>query len=224
MQALIADDDEHIRALLAAFVAQRGHGVLEAADGIAAWAAWEREQPTLVILDWSMPGIDGLEVCRRIRRADATRSSFVIVVTAHDQSEALEAVLAAGADDFVGKPVVPHIFTARLAIAEWRIALDAGRRAVEAALANAQRLAAIGETALAVQHEINNPLAALMGNAELLLLDPLPPEQQEQARVIVEQSKRIAAVVRRLSAVSGVGSVEYLKGARMLDLADKKPV
>jgi CheY-like chemotaxis protein len=221
MHVLIADDHEYMRLILREVLREAGHEVEAVADGEAAWAAWERTRPPLVLLDWQMPGLDGVELTRRIRAAEHGRpGSFVIVVTAHDPGDGLATVLDAGADDYLTKPVTPNELRARLAIAVRRIAQEEGRRAAEDALARARWLAGIGETALAIQHEINNPLAALLGNTALIEARIIQPDEYEETvAVIAEQARRIAAVVKRLATLRDPQSVEYHAGARMLDLS-----
>jgi DNA-binding response OmpR family regulator len=161
-------------------------------------------------------------VCRRIRAHDTGSSAFILICTARDEPEDLDSVLEAGADDYVIKPSSPENLRARLEIARLRIANDEARRAAEAELARSRWLAGIGETTIALEHEINNPLSALIGHAELLLMDRnLPPEFLEQIRIIHEQAARIAQVVRRLARLKNPQSVEYLAGTRMIDLSSR---
>ena len=223
MQVLIADDDEMMRALLEAVVRACGHDVVTVADGVAAWAAYEREAPALVMLDWQMPVVDGLEVCRRIRASPKSAETFVMLITARDSDQDLKHVLDAGADDYLTKPVTPEQVRARLTIAERRIGQAREQRAVEVALADARWLAGIGETTLALQHEINNPLAALLGNTSLIEAGLLSPEEVNEALVVIsQQARRIAEVVKRLSALRTPRSVEYVDGSRMLDLGRRQ--
>ena len=223
MHVLIADDDRVMCLLLQAAVAACGHDVATAEDGARAWAAFERDRHPLVLLDWQMPGVDGLEVLRRIRASPAGADTFVLMVTARDSDQDLKRVLDSGADDYLTKPVTPEQIRARLTIAERRIRLMRERRAVDAALADARWLAGIGETTLALQHEINNPLAALLGNLSLIEAGLLSPaEEREALAVIGEQARRIAEVVKRLSALRTPRSVEYVDGSRMLDLGRRE--
>ena len=221
MRVLLADDDEFMRALLDLVLREAGHEVNAVADGVAAWEAFAAAPPPLVVLDWEMPGLDGLEVCRRIRAADPGRTTFVLVVTARDASEALATMLDAGADDYVAKPVSPEGLRARLVIVERRVAQAAAQREAEAGLSRARWLAGVGETTLALQHEINNPLAAMLGHAALIehgLCEGA--ERDDCVAAIVEQAKRIGTVVKRLSALREPKSVEYLEGAMMVDLSN----
>ena len=222
MRILLADDDAVARTLYTAVITDLGHEPVVVEDGERAWELFQGEPTPLVVLDISMPGLDGLTVCRLIRDHQAGRETFVIVVTARDQREDLTAVLAAGADDYVTKPVSPENLRARLEIAQQRIIQNAARRAAETELARARWLAGIGETTIALEHEINNPLSALLGNAELLLMENgLTEEQLQQVQVIREQAARIADVVRRLARLKNPRSVEYLAGSNMLDLSSR---
>jgi signal transduction histidine kinase len=128
-------------------------------------------------------------------------------------------VLDAGANDYLAKPVTLEQLRARLAIAERRLADEAARRQAEAELARARWLAGIGEMTIALQHEINNPLSALISHAELALLDAADRgERNEQVETILQQAQRIAEIVRRIGALRNPMSVEYLPGTRMIDL------
>ena len=222
MRVLFADDDSMARTLLAAVFADLGHEATSVEDGESAWAAFQREPAPLVVLDINMPGLDGLEVCRRIRTHEAGKETFVLIVTARDGRDDLTNVLEAGADDYVTKPCSPENLRARFEIAKRRIAQDTARRNAEAELARARWLAGIGETTIALEHEINNPLSALLGHAELMLMERgLTENQHEQLRIIQEQAARIAQVVRRLAKLKNPQSVEYLAGALMLDLSSR---
>jgi len=197
-----------------------GHQSRSAGDGGEAWTLFQAEPVPLVVLDVDMPVLDGLEVCRHIRAHPAGRETFVLILTAHDVRDDLAEVLDAGADDYVSKPTTPENLRARLEIAARRIAQAEARRAAEAELARARWLAGIGETTIALEHEINNPLSALLGHAELLLMDrELTAGQRDELQLVREQAARIADVVRRLAKLKNPSSVEYSSGARMIDLS-----
>jgi two-component system, NtrC family, sensor kinase len=221
MKVLIADDSPLIRRLIEVAVLDRGHEVIAARDGAAAWSIFEREHPSLVIVDWQMPELDGLEVCRRIRTSPWARDVFILVVTGRVEGDDVVNALDAGADDYLFKPFTPSSITARLEIAERRIAANEARWAAEEALSNAQWMAGIGQTALAIQHEINNPLAALLGNVQLMLMDDaLAADMRSLANDMLAQARRVANVVKRLSQLEAPKTVEYLIGAPMLDLSE----
>ena len=220
MNVLLADDDPTMRFLLSKVIEQSGHVVTKAAaNGAEAWEAFLAAPVPMLILDWEMPLLDGLEVCRRIRASEHADVPFVLIVTARDTSEDLTAVLDAGADDYMSKPVTPDNLQARLRIAEHRIEVSAAGRHAEKELMRARYLAGIGETSLALQHEINNPLAALLSHATLIEAGMVTDDEKEEAlTTIVAQARRIAEVVKRLRQLDNPRSVEYLGQTRMIDL------
>jgi DNA-binding response OmpR family regulator len=222
MKVLVADDSPLIRRLIEVAVLDRGHEVISVENGAAAWTTFESEHPSLVIVDWQMPELDGLEVCRRIRSSPWTREVYLLVVTGRIEGDDVANALDAGADDYLFKPFTPSSITARLEIAERRIVANDARWAAEEALSNAQWMAGIGQTALAIQHEINNPLAALLGNVQLILMDEaLDPEVRAMAEDMLAQARRVANVVKRLSHLDAPKTVEYLEGETMLDLSER---
>jgi len=191
-------------------------------DGAQAWSAWERSRHPLVVLDIEMPNMDGLEVCRRIRAADADRHTFILVLTGRDRAADLESVLDAGADDYVTKPVTGQRLVARMRIAQRRMADEAARRETEEELRKARWLAGIGETTVTLQHEINNPLAGLLGTAELMLFEAKERGQPTgELAVIIEQARRIVALVKRMGEIRDPQSVPYAGKAKMIDLKDQ---
>ena len=102
---LVVDDDEGIRSLLARILSTNGYGVDFASDGSTALAAVKSTLPDVVLLDLNIPEPDGFEVCRRLKLDAATRLTPVIIVSGLDAREDRVKGLAAGADDFLTKPV-----------------------------------------------------------------------------------------------------------------------
>ncbi|MEO6526490.1 MAG: response regulator [Gemmatimonadaceae bacterium] len=220
MRVIFADDNAIARALLSAVLAELGHHAFIFEDGQGAWDCYQAEPAPLVILDIKMPGLDGLETCRRIRAHDTERTTFILVVTAYDGPGDLTAVLDAGADDYIAKPVSPKSLRARVEIAERRVKEAAELRAAEADLSRARWLAGIGETALAMEREIAEPLQTILSRSRELLQDSrFTKDQLYQIRIITEQGTRLANVVGRAVNLESPQSVEYLGGARMIDLS-----
>ena len=120
MNILIIEDDLEIRLLLQAVLESRGHTVTAAADGESGWESYQQMDFQIVLLDWLLPGIDGLEVCRKIRSIPKGASSLVMMVTSRTQANDLEQLLAAGADDYLTKPIDLDLLNIRLTILEKR--------------------------------------------------------------------------------------------------------
>jgi CheY-like chemotaxis protein len=115
MKALVADDDLTCRTILNSVMRRGGHEVVEAADGEQALAALlEPEGPRLAVLDWVMPGLDGVEVCRRVRAQPGDRRPYLILVTTKGDKSDVAAGLSAGADDYVTKPFSTVELAARI--------------------------------------------------------------------------------------------------------------
>ena len=111
---VVADDTDSIRALFQKLLSADGHEVITVEDGIEALNAVQRHQPDVVLLDVGMPGLDGIEVCRRLKSDPASRLTPVVLVTGlSDLSDRIKGI-EAGADDFLSKPVHPHELRARV--------------------------------------------------------------------------------------------------------------
>lgn len=118
MKILIAEDDPGSRLLLARTLENLGHEVVATEDGRQAWAAIQREHFPILILDWMMPGFDGPDLCRMIRKVSRDHYSYIIMLTARSgKANYLEAIRA-GADDFLTKPFDQDLLAARLHVAE----------------------------------------------------------------------------------------------------------
>src|SRR5689334_21123302 len=105
MRILVADDNPVFQKVLTTMLTSWGYEVVVAVDGDQAWAALQNESgPRLAILDWMMPGMDGIEVCRRVRACSRTARPYILILTAKAQSEDIREAMDAGADDYVTKP------------------------------------------------------------------------------------------------------------------------
>ncbi|MER7008631.1 response regulator transcription factor [Dactylosporangium sp. NPDC000555] len=111
---LVAEDDLAIRDLLTFLLDTSGHQVLACADGGSALATARRERPDLAILDVSMPGINGIEVCRALRGTADTELMPVLMLTSHGQWLDVSSGFDAGADDYLVKPFEPSELMARI--------------------------------------------------------------------------------------------------------------
>jgi putative two-component system response regulator len=111
---LVADDTESIRTLFRKLLGADGHEVIDVADGLAALGAVQEHHPDVVLLDITMPRLDGLEVCRRLKSDPATRLTPVVLVTGLSDLQDRIKGIEAGADEFLSKPVHPLELRARV--------------------------------------------------------------------------------------------------------------
>jgi CheY-like chemotaxis protein len=111
---LVADDSRTILAMVSSRLERAGYEVVGVSNGDDALAIAEQRLPALVILDVEMPAMDGLEVTRRLRANDATREIPIVLLTAHTETEEVEAGVAAGATAYITKPFSPQELEARI--------------------------------------------------------------------------------------------------------------
>jgi phosphate regulon transcriptional regulator PhoB len=113
-KVLIVEDEADIRELLEYSLTREGLEVITAGEGTAALALVRRKVPDLILLDLMLPGLDGLEICRRLKADDATRGIPVIMVTAKGDEADVVLGLGLGADDYIAKPFSPKELVARV--------------------------------------------------------------------------------------------------------------
>jgi DNA-binding response OmpR family regulator len=119
MKVLAVEDDEVGRAVLRQALRTLGYAVIEAVDGEAAWTQLQGEPIRIVVSDWMMPTLDGLELCRRIRARTGQDYTYFILVTARDASTQNQHIaMDAGVDDFLSKPIDIQELWMRLHVAE----------------------------------------------------------------------------------------------------------
>ena len=117
MKILIAEDDAVTRRLLEASLSRWGYEVVAAADGAQAWDfLQEPDPPQLIILDWCMPRMEGVQVCRQSRQRQTLRSAYIILLTSRDAKTDIVRGLEAGADDYITKPFHPDELRARVQV------------------------------------------------------------------------------------------------------------
>jgi len=125
MRILVAEDDPTSRAVLQAVLEKQGHEVIAATDGLEAWDILQKpESPKLVILDWMMPGLDGIDVCRRVRSMDTQVEPYVVFLTTLSDRAHIVSGLDAGANDYVVKPFDHLELRARVATGQRMIQLQ----------------------------------------------------------------------------------------------------
>jgi diguanylate cyclase (GGDEF)-like protein len=118
MRALIVDDDATSRLLLKAVVSKLGHECLVAEDGASAWDMLQTEEIDVLLTDWMMPGLSGLDLCRRVRNGPSQRYIYIVLITGLGFPEQVLEGMGAGADDYLVKPVDPFAVQTRLVAAE----------------------------------------------------------------------------------------------------------
>lgn len=145
MKVLFAEDDITSRRMIEVMLRKWEYEAIVACDGDQAWKALQVESPPeLAILDWMMPGMDGVEICRKVRESVTSSFTYIMLLTGRDRKEDIVSGLAAGADDYVTKPFEPEELHARIKVGErivkLQIALSDRVKELQEALAQIKTL------------------------------------------------------------------------------------
>jgi DNA-binding response OmpR family regulator len=225
---LVIEDDPYISKLIEVLLEEAYYQALVASSAAEGFALIEQHNPDLVILDWMLPDLSGDQVCRLIKAHTAKTFLPVLMLTARGELADRIAGLDAGADDYLTKPfhsdellarvrALLRIRAAELDRAETLAALASQHeelrdayerlRSTQAQLVQASKLASLGELVAGVAHELNNPLAIILGNAELL---PTLADEEDRRAVqqIIEAAQRGRRVVQSLVTFARHGKVE----------------
>jgi DNA-binding response OmpR family regulator len=245
-QVLLVEDDEYNAELVRLRLEHGAFHVTRAADGESALRRFHEQRPALVLLDIQIPEPNGLEVMRAIRAVDP--DVLIIIMTAFGSEKIAVEAMKIGADEYLTKPLehrtlvqfIQKALTRNLIKIENRKlserlrlsnrtllhqyrATAAAKRALEEQqdeLIRAQRLAAVTEAAVSINHEINNPLCSIMGNADLLLRKHPGADADiiRKVRSIERESARIREITKKLANLANVVTTRYAGGVDMIDI------
>jgi phosphoserine phosphatase RsbU/P len=212
MRLLIAEDDMTSRAMLQAVLTKWGYDVTATNDGNEAYEAFqENDAPRLAVLDWEMPGMDGAELCRRLRAQKRKEPPYLILLTSRGEAGDIVQGLEAGADDYIAKPYDN---------AELKARVDVGRRILmlQNEMREREKLQGVLEMAGAVCHELNQPLQSVSGFSELLLMDlDRTDRNYKTLNAIKEGIGRIGELTRKIMRITRYQSKPYLC-SRIIDI------
>jgi PleD family two-component response regulator len=217
---MIVDDDPNIALLLEMTLRKNdGYNVEKFTDGQTALDKLPEFKPDLILLDIMMPGIDGFEVCKRIKSEEKTKYISVIILSAKRDLQDKIKGMDIGADDYIVKPFNPDELLTRVQV-QLRI------RQLESEVVEKEKLETVLAMAVTLQHEINNPLAGILGNADLIKnwRELSEEEVDESIDVILRQSKRIRDIVQKMSTAKKVVESTYLGDTKMIDITKLEPV
>lgn len=220
LRTLVVDDSSSMRGLLRELLCERHHQVTVHGSAEEGLRAHIEEPFQLMLVDWTLPGMSGLDLCRAVRAQPGGEQVFILVITARNKVEDLTAVLDAGASDYLSKPIDPEILSTRLFIAERAIAdiarRETERKDMESRLAFADRMASVGTLTAGVAHELNNPLMYVLSNLHLTREeldrgdDPgSVARAREQLDEAIEGATRMQHIVRDLKTFSRVDGEQH---------------
>jgi DNA-binding response OmpR family regulator len=211
MKTLIAEDDDVTRLLLSSTLRKLGHDVHGATNGREAWEAWHAGEFSLVISDWMMPDLDGLEFCRRIRAEQRADYTYIVLLTSRSGKTNYLEAMTAGADDFITKPFEKDAFAARVRVAERILGLHANLRAANTDLERrvcertaelATALQAKSEFLSRASHELRTPLNHVLGFAQVLERHALTGAQTASVQQILTSGSHLLQLLDRILLVS----------------------
>ena len=205
---LVVEDDTTLRQQTAQLIEMWGYTVRTAADMAMALAELERLPVDIILTDLMLPDQPGFNLIRWSQQRHPAPP--VLVMTAYASLEYAIEALKQGAYDFLLKPITPPELAAAIARAGMAVALQHSRE-------RAEHLRHIAEVALTLAHEINNPLAVILGELQLQLEDPSGVIDRTALDISIEAAHRIAEVVRKIAALREITYQDYA-GMRMIDL------
>jgi two-component system, cell cycle response regulator len=222
-RVLIVEDELTSRIVLKTVLERNGYEVVEACDGIEGWNILQQpDAPDLVLLDWLMPGLDGIEVCRRARAAKNAQLPYIIMLTVKGKKQDIVAGLDAGANDYITKPYDINELRARINVGCRMVQLQAElQRTLEhletlaftdalTMIANRRAIFEILEREMARSLRTNSPLCISMLDLDSFKM--LNDEFGHQAgdAVLKECVNRIRSILRPYDSIGRVGGEEFL--------------
>ena len=226
MKVLIADDQPVDRLLMASAVRRLGHTCDVASGGEEAWQFFWSEAPDVVISDWRMPGVDGAELCRRIRAAQSeSYTPFIFLTSLADKGHSREG-LDLGADDYLPKPLELEDLRARLGVArrlkdyeDQRLELLAREQTARLEMERALDLR--DQVLAAVSHDLRSPLAGIFGRVRLLQFR-LQTAEVESENLVDELRKIELAASRMQTWLDELADAASLEVGKQLQLQTER--
>ncbi len=215
MEKILAiEDSKVVQAQLEDILRERYHLAISD-DGPTGIAAAYEEPPDLILLDIYLPKMDGYEVCRCLKQDPGTREVPIVFITSLDAEQEKVRGFEAGADDYIVKPFYPGELLAR-------ISLHLASRREKQQAVELERLKLLREMAVALSHEINNPLTAIFGRLHLAAreLSEQDGGAREHLAEIRTELEKIRHIVTKLANASRMAKTGYVMDQEMIDLTE----
>lgn len=211
---LLVVDDSPVSSMLVSLILKKhsDYCTVRVWDGQACIKKAKEVKPDLILLDIQMPGMNGIEVCKVLKKDERTRDIPVIFVTASTDNETLKEAFESGGNDYVRKPVNKIELLARIK----SVLLH---KKMEKKLMEEEKLNGVLEMAGGICHELNQPMQVVSGYSELLLMDI---EKDNSAypyiKMIKEQTDEMGSITKKLMRITKYETRDYIEGSRIIDI------
>lgn len=220
IKIVFADDDIVARKLVLKLLADLDFNIIIAENGVEAWKLLKASGSRILVTDWEMPGLSGLDLCRKVRKEFVDSYIYIILVTSRGEKEDTIEGLKAGADDFLIKPLNVGELRARIRTGLRIIQLEDQYKKANAQLLQSEKMASVGQLAAGVAHEINNPTGFVSSNLKTLSgyqkdINALITKYKDLLELIKspaenDTSKEIEQAVRAIEAYEREIDLEFL--------------
>lgn len=210
---LIVEDDADTRYILEKLLIKNNFDVLATNNGLEAFESLEKFSPKVILADWTMPIMDGLSLCNKVKNSDKYKLIYYIILTARTSLRDRVTGLDVGADDFLMKPIENQELIARI---------KSGIRIfnLQKELQTVEHSKAIVELACTLGHQINNPLnslkIAIENLKEILTDDKLKTQSEEDLQIIQQSIERIQKFVVQLTNLENPELINYSDERKMI--------
>ena len=211
---LLVVDDSPVSSMVVSLILKKHSDYLtvRAWDGRECIKKAREVKPDLILLDIQMPDMNGIEVCKILRKDEQIYDIPVIFVTASTDNETLKEAFESGGTDYVRKPVNKIELLARI-----KSVLI--HKKLEKKLMEEERLNGVLEMAGGICHELNQPMQVVSGYSELLLMDMGKDNSAYQyIKMIKEQTNKMGSITRKLMRITKYETQEYIEGSRIIDI------
>lgn len=200
MRVLVVDDSRSVRTILGRILRKQGATVLECTNGIEALEKIESEPIDLVITDFVMPKMDGLEMCRRVRQGLHLLDLPIVILTAAGEYSVVIEAIKAGANDYLVKPFSREELLSRVENHAHMVRHQREMMALQRRLVQTTKLVSLGSIATGLAHEINNPLGIIKLSVTVATKNMAqnPEKAQRALERIDEHVNRIASLIHQL--------------------------
>ena len=214
---LVVEDDGITRTMVSAMLMDAGYHVRTVSDGRECLDCLENFTPDVILMDIQMPGLDGLEVCRKLKDDVRLETIPVVFATGSTDDETLQAAFDAGGRDYIRKPLNRLELLARLGQV-----LDL--QETQQKRMETEKLKGVLETAGGVCHKLNQPLQYVMGAIQILMMD-LPQEDKmfKQLDAVREKIEQMGDITRKLAEITRYRTTPHAGGQNILDIDDSSP-